>query len=118
MPGEKDPKTISPRSGVLNEITTHVKLVLRLMADRRVNPLIKLLPFGSFVYLLIPDLLIGPIDDAVLLWLGIYLFIELCPPDIVQEHRAALNQVVSGSWHDPLEKQDEEIIDGEFHQEE
>lgn len=118
MPKEEDPRTIAPRSGVLNEISGHIKLILRLMADGRVNPLIKLLPLGSLVYLLVPDLLPGPIDDAFLIWLGTYLFIELCPPEIVQEHQAALNRVVPGAWHDPLKDQDEEIIDGEFHQKE
>lgn len=118
MPGEKEPKTITPRGGILNEISGHLKLILRLMADGRVNPLLKLLPLGSLVYLLIPDLFLGPIDDAVLIWLGTYLFIELCPPEIVQEHQAALNRIVPGTWHDPLKNKDEEIIDAEFRQEE
>ena len=38
---------------------------------------------------LIPDIalpVIGELDDAAILWLTNYLFIELCPPNIVQEH--------------------------------
>jgi hypothetical protein len=52
--------------------------------------LLKLLPIGSLVYLVMPDIAPGPIDDAAVIWLATYLFVELCPPDIVQEHLDAL----------------------------
>jgi uncharacterized membrane protein YkvA (DUF1232 family) len=61
-----------------------------LLGDKRVNPFIKLLPIGTILYFIIPDLIIGPIDDALIVWLGTYFFIELCPQDVVQEHRDAL----------------------------
>ena len=56
------------------------------MADRRVNPLIKLLPLTSALYFIIPDIAPGPIDDVAIVWFGMYLFLEMCPPEIVQEH--------------------------------
>ena len=54
------------------------------------NPVLKMLPIGSLAYLVIPDIAIGPIDDAAVIWLATYLFVELCPPAVVQEHLEAL----------------------------
>ena len=65
MNDSQGPKSIRPQGGVFNDLTQYAKLVLRLMGDRRVNPLVKLLPIGSLAYLLIPDLVLGPVDDAV-----------------------------------------------------
>jgi hypothetical protein len=112
MPSNQNPKLPSPKGGVFNDLTLRIKLILRLIADRRVNPLLKLLPLGAVIYLIFPDI-IGPFDDALVLWLGSYLFVELCPPYVVQDHIATLNQVVPGSWRDPLENENE-VIDAHF----
>jgi hypothetical protein len=116
-------KMVSSRPGFLNDLLNRLKLVLRLMGDPRVNLLIKGLPVFGLIYLLSPlDLAIGPIDDAVVIWLSLTLFVELCPPEVVQEHMAELNKVISGVWRDPTpgepnpQSKDEEIIDGEFHE--
>lgn len=71
--------------GFFQAFGDRIRLIIRLVADARVNPLVKMLPIGSLVYLLFPDIMPGPIDDAALLWLSNYLFIELCPPDVVEE---------------------------------
>jgi len=113
MNDPQNPKSIRPPGGVFNDLTQYARLVLRLMGDRRVNPLLKLLPVGALAYLVIPDLLLGPVDDAMLVWIGTYLFVELCPPNVVAEHRTALQQVISGEWRDP-QQPDDEIIDAEF----
>jgi hypothetical protein len=43
------------------------------------------------------------------------LFIELCPPDVVQEHMAVLNQVLPGEWKEPTaDPGSEEVIDAEW----
>jgi hypothetical protein len=34
------------------------------------------------------------------MWLGGYLFIELCPNEIVQEHMDAMTQVIEGEWRE------------------
>jgi uncharacterized membrane protein YkvA (DUF1232 family) len=90
-----DPKSIVPNPqdsqsarGFLNQI----KLILRLMGDGRISLALKALPLLSLGYLIWPvDFLpINPVDDAVVLALGFYTFVELCPDDIVEEHRAAL----------------------------
>ncbi len=93
-------------SGVLYELGVRLKLILRLMGDSRVNPLLKLLPIGTLAYLILPDLVIGPIDDAVVIWLGSVLFVELCPPEVVKEHMDNLRSVVDGEWHETGESDD------------
>ncbi len=110
--------------GIFRESANQIKLIFRLMADPRVNPLIKLLPIGSIIYLVFPDLFpLNPIDDAVVIGLGTYMFVELCPPEIVQEHKDALQRVVEGQWRDieadeEVENlddvQDPQVIEGEF----
>lgn len=114
---KEERKMVPSRGGFLNDLTMRIKLVWRLMGDPRVSPLLKLLPLGSILYLIMPlDLAIGPVDDAALLWLGAYLFVELCPPHVVEEHMSALQSVIPGQWRDPLEGEDE-VIDAEFREE-
>ena len=108
----KNSRSITPRNGGFFEgLGVQVKLIWRLMGDRRVNPFIKLLPIGSLVYLVFPDIAIGPIDDAMVLWLGTYLFVELCPDAVVEEHRRAIQQRITGTSKDTP---DVEVIDGEY----
>lgn len=76
--------------GFFGGLSRQIRLILRLMSDSRVNPIFKLLPLGTLVYLIFPDFLPGPIDDALVIGLGTYIFIELCPADVVEEHRALL----------------------------
>lgn len=113
MSEKKDRKVIEAQGGVLNDLSLRIKLILRLMADGRVNPLLKLLPIGSVIYLFFPDIVPGPFDDVAIIWLGTYLFVELCPPEVVQEHMDALNRVIPGEWR-AAEKPDEQVIDAEF----
>ncbi|MFZ5921113.1 MAG: YkvA family protein [Chloroflexota bacterium] len=106
-----------PQTGVIQDVVQRVKLILRLMSDSRVSFWLKLIPIASIIYLFSPvDLapgvvlpVVGALDDAAILWAGFYLFVELCPPDVVQEHSKALNTVIPGKARDV----DEEIIDGE-----
>jgi hypothetical protein len=113
MSEEKDRRIIESKGGILNDLATRIKLIMRLMADPRVHPVLKLLPIGSVVYLLFPDIAPGPIDDVAILWLGSYLFVELCPPDVVQEHMDALTQVVQGEWRD-LQDSEDQVVDAEY----
>lgn len=96
---EKKPSniTITPQQGgVVRNVLNQMKLILRLMRDSRVNFFAKLIPVGAFIYLIFPiDAItfpvIGVVDDAALLWLGSYVFTELCPPEVVAEHMKALS---------------------------
>lgn len=82
---ERDPR------GAPSGLGAQFKLLLRLLRDPRVSPLLKILPVAAVVYMISPlDAAVPVIDDAVVLGLGWYGFLELCPPDVVAEHRAAL----------------------------
>jgi uncharacterized membrane protein YkvA (DUF1232 family) len=112
---KSDKLVVRPSGGVLRDFVLRLKLILRLMGDSRVSPFLKLLPIASLVYLISPiDLvsgiafpIIGAVDDVAIVSLGAYLFIELCPADVVQEHMRQLTSnmdVVNGN---------DEIVDAE-----
>ncbi len=118
----RDNRTITEyQGGFFQGMSNRIKLIIRLMADRRVNPILKLLPVGALIYLAIPDLALGPVDDALLIWLGTFLFVELCPPDVVQEHMERLEREAramrekSAPAEQPL--MEEDIIDAEYWEE-
>jgi len=109
--------TIPQSGGFFQDLTMRIKLILRLLGDGRVNPLLKVLPIGSLVYLVMPDIAPGPIDDAALIWLATYLFVELCPPTVVEEHLQALKATrkVMNSYEETSQPEGEgEVIDGEI----
>jgi len=89
---------VPPQGGMLRNFVARLKLITRLMGDRRVNAFLKLLPLASVAYLISPfDLapgvilpVIGVLDDAAILWIGSTLFVELCPPNVVNEHMQEL----------------------------
>jgi hypothetical protein len=115
----EDKRAISPRPpGFFTDLSNRFKLIFRLLGDKRVNPLIKILPIGSLVYFIVPDLVLGPVDDAVIIWLGTYVFVELCPPDVVQEHMDELNGIIHRGGQGSPSPEPEDIIDAEFTEEE
>lgn len=84
--------------GLLTGIARTLRLVLRLMGDKRVNFFLKLLPISTLVYLVSPlDAMIPAVDDAFVIGLGTYAFIELCPQDVVEEHQARLAGIAPNS---------------------
>jgi len=105
-------------SGFFQDLADRFRLVSRLIMDSRVNPLIKILPISTLVYLISPiDLLsVNPIDDALIIWLGTSLFVELCPPNVVEEHINALRNVITRQWKGSGQPgaQQEEVVDGEY----
>ena len=109
--------TTSQSGSFFQDITLRIKLILRLLGDSRVSPVLKLLPIGSLVYLVFPDIVPGPIDDAAVIWLATYLFVELCPPNVVQEHMEALNatrKVMDSYQETSQDDMHGEVIDGEI----
>lgn len=114
---EKKPIKI-PSGGFISELALRIKLVMRLMGDRRVSPLLKLVPAGTLLYLVIPDLLPFVIDDAAVVGLGMTLFVELCPQYVVDEHMRALrvsNPPSGGSKTNVPPHREEDVLEGEFH---
>jgi hypothetical protein len=106
----KNMKDIRPSSGgFIPELTMRIKLIIRLIADPRVSMFLKVIPIGTVIYWIMPDLLPGPIDDAMLMFLGGYLFVELCPPQVVEEHLNALSKQKGKTIPD-------DVVDAEFHE--
>ena len=88
-----------------------LQLIMRLMRDKRVHPLVKLLPFLSLIYLVYPDLIPGPFDDAVVITLFLQFFLSLVPDELVDELR--LDQELQ----DAEASEEDTIIEGEFWEE-
>ncbi|MDH5506449.1 MAG: hypothetical protein OEZ02_04450 [Anaerolineae bacterium] len=106
---ETNKKNMLPDEGnpsFYNKLVSQLKLVWRLLGDSRVNFMLKFIPVGALVYLFTPDLVLGPFDDAAVLAFGLYTFVELCPQDVVEEHRTALGTEASSAA--------DKIVDAEF----
>lgn len=84
-----------------------IRLLLRLLRDERVGPLLKLIPLLSLVYLILPDLIPGPIDDAVLIALLAEIFLTFVPKEVLEDNRRQIER-------DSSRQKREDIIDGEF----
>jgi hypothetical protein len=113
MTEDKEQKIIDSKNGIFNDLTNRFKLIMRLISDPRVSPFLKLLPIGSVLYFIIPDLAPGPIDDVAIIWLGTFLFVELCPPHVVQEHMEALGYDTAENPQD-AQSMDGDVIDAEY----
>jgi hypothetical protein len=92
--------------------------------------LLKLLPLGAFLYLVFPEALIGyfipalgalcstPFEDYAIVAIGTTMFVHLCPPAVVNEHRRAIMldvQVRRGEIEPPSAEpasEDEDIVPG------
>ena len=115
------PRGISTKIGLIQGFTNQIRLIGKLMVDSRISPLLKLLPVGALVYLVVPtDLMpLLPFDDAAVLWIGGTLFLELCPQDIVREYRLAIEKGSSGVVDDPAAAEGSapagDVIDGEYY---
>lgn len=95
--------------GFIGDILTKFRLTVELLKDPRVSIWVRAIPAISLLYLIVPlDLLIGPIDDAVILYVGMDFFIALCPREVVSEHLAR----IQGKPIPP--KKDEDVIDVDF----
>ena len=54
------------------------------------------------------------LDDAAVIGFGLFIFVELCPQHVVEEHRAVLAGEIPGEWKDPPPIDEDEIVDAEF----
>jgi uncharacterized membrane protein YkvA (DUF1232 family) len=115
----QDPnRSLTPRTGFFSDVANRFRLIGRLMMDERVHPLVKLLPVGALIYTVVPvDLLpVNPVDDAFIIWLGTTLFVDLCPPEVVQEHMLSLKGITGAGWKDfPQQPPAQgDVIEGEY----
>ena len=81
----------------VKDVSRQARLAWRLFWDKRVPTWTKLIPPVALAYVafpvdLIPDVALGlgQLDDLAVLLIGVKLFIELSPPDVVHEHLRAL----------------------------
>lgn len=121
MAEDQNRKVVRADSSFFDNIFLYMKLVLRLMGDNRVSPFLKLLPIGSLIYLLFPLDFPGPIDDLAVVSMGVFMFIELCPPDVVEEHKQAIRGVFTAADKkgpaEPTGFNQDDVIDAEFREE-
>jgi uncharacterized membrane protein YkvA (DUF1232 family) len=74
-------------TGFISDVILKIRLTINLLKDQRVSLWYKLIPVLCLIYLISPlDFLFGPVDDAVVVYFGMDLFISLCPANIVEEH--------------------------------
>ena len=112
-------------AGLLSEILRQGRLILRLLGDGRVPIWPKLIIPGTIAYVLSPiDLLsdpilgLGQLDDIAIFIIGMKLFVELCPGEIVQEHLDTLSSVITGSYRVVQEEGEQgEALPGEIMEE-
>jgi uncharacterized membrane protein YkvA (DUF1232 family) len=95
---------LSEKAGVLASIIKNARLVWRLLRDPDVPASFKMIPPATLLYLLfpfdfLPDLALGlgQLDDVAVILLGLKLFIELCPQEIVRRHLREMSSV-SGAY--------------------
>ena len=108
------------RTGLIAYLVRNLRLAWQLLLDRRVPLLTKLIIPGLMaLYILspidiIPDWFVGlgQLDDLAVLVLGVKLFIQLSPHEIVQEHLRSLTG--GGSAPRPGATPEGEVVDGEY----
>jgi len=115
----KNPKNLQPPkdSNFFREIADYLKLVWLLWRDERVSPFLKILPLGSLIYMISPfDMIIPLIDDVGVAWFFTYLFVELCPEEIVEEHRQNIIRTIEREWKETTsyDFSEDDIEDAEF----
>jgi uncharacterized membrane protein YkvA (DUF1232 family) len=81
-------------------LVLEARLIWRLIRDRRVPLYWKLIPAAVAGYLLVPFNILAPLDDIAITWVGLSIFIEVCPEEVVEEQRQALERVIPGTWRD------------------
>ena len=105
----------------LQDVARQARLAWRLFWDRRVPMWTKLIPPAALAYLLFPiDLIpdvalgLGQLDDVAVLLIGVKLFIELAPPDVVREHLLALGARVEEWRVVDEEGEPSVVIEGQY----
>ena len=118
MPDRKNRKIVVPASrGMTRDFVDRLKLIFKLLGDRRVSPWVKLIPIGALAYLISPvDIIMGipgidALDDAAVLWIGSNLFVELCPPDVVQEYLQEIQSNIQDNSGDIVDADATDISD-------
>ncbi len=104
MANQGGASNLSEKAGILASIIKNARLVWRLLRDSGVPAWQKMILPATLLYLLFPiDLIpdpmlgLGQLDDIGVILLGLKLFIELSPQEIVRRHLREMSSV-SGSY--------------------
>ena len=103
------------------DIVRQGRLAWRLLWDSRVPFWTKLIPPAVLLYILspadfIPDVAIGlgQLDDLAIFLIGMKLFIELSPTEIVRQHLAELGARIQEWRVNDGEEEPSQMVEGEF----
>lgn len=108
-----------------SELWEKIRLVYKLLLDPEVPIYLKALPFVGLIYLLLPfDFLpdvipgLGQLDDLTILFLGLKMFIDMAPHQVVQRHIKSMRyqaDSISATTDQPARgylEDDPDIIEG------
>ena len=114
MNEERKPVVAPDRVGAIAQFIRTLQLVWQLLNDPRVSLFPKLIIPAAIVYIIspfdfAPDFImgLGQLDDIAIAMLSVALFLQFCPPDIVEEHRRAIAESAQ-SPH----RSEESVIEG------
>jgi len=104
------------KRGQLQRLFDRLSLAWRLMVDRRVNVVHKLIPPLALLYILspvdiAPEIIFGPlglIDDVGVAIFALEFFIQMAPNTVVKEHLRDLQ------GHFISQHEDENVVEGEY----
>ena len=94
--------------GWLKEFFGQFRLAWELLWDGRVPLITKIVPLLTMIYLLspvdfIPDMALGlgQLDDLAIFLVGLRLFIDICPPELVAEHKRGADPATPDAVWEP-----------------
>ena len=104
----------------LKEAVRQLRLAWRLFLDRRVPLWTKVVPPVALAYVLspidilpdIPPMGLNQLDDIAVVLLGIKLFIELAPPEVVREHLRELGAQIE-EWR-VVDEGEPTVVEGRY----
>ena len=121
LPAPNPPEQSGSPVGWIADIVRQGRLAWRLFWDSRVPFWTKLIPPAVMVYLFspldfIPDSLpiLTQLDDLAIFLIGMKLFIELAPTEIVRQHLAELGARIQEWRVNDGKEESPQIVEGEF----
>lgn len=123
LPAPDSPEQPGSPLSWIADIVRQGRLAWRLLWDSRVPFWTKLIPIVTVAWVMpiippdiIPDAFVGlgQLDDLAIFLIGMKLFIELAPTDIVRQHLAELGARIQEWRVDDGKEAPPQIIEGEF----
>jgi len=104
----------------LKDAVRQLRLAWRLFLDHRVPVWTKIVPPAALAYVLspvdilsdIPPMGLNQLDDVAVMLLGVKLFIELAPPEVVREHLKDLGARIE-EWQ-VVDEEEAPVVEGRY----